>query len=94
MYKQNPYFLNSDAGDLAGLSSLGHFLKGSSMVLGLTKISDDCRKVEHYGQKKDETGIMDELDETTCLSRIKVTLAAIKEEYAEAEQVLKRFFAR
>ena len=59
-------------------------------MLGLTKVSDNCGKIQRYGEKKDETGIMDE----RCVSRIKVALAAIKEEYTEAEQVLKRFFAR
>ena len=35
----------------------------------------------------------DELDEAKCLSRIKETLVAVKEEYAEVEKVLKKFYA-
>lgn len=79
-------------GDLATLSSLGHFLKGSSATLGLTKVKDSCEKIQHYGQKKDEEGTIDEPDEAKCLERIKETLVAVKEEYAEVEKVLKKFY--
>jgi len=79
-------------GDLAQLSSLGHFLKGSSATLGLTKVKDSCEKIQHYGQKKDEEGTIDEPDEAKCLERIKETLVAVKEEYAEVEKVLKKFY--
>lgn len=80
------------AGDLPQLSSLGHFLKGSSATLGLTKVKDSCEKIQHYGQKKDEAGTADEPDEKKCLERIKATLIAVKEEYAEVEKVLKKFY--
>jgi len=79
--------------DLAQLSSLGHFLKGSSATLGLTKVKDSCEKIQHYGQMKDEEGTADEPDEAKCLERIKETLVAVKEEYAEVEKVLKKFYA-
>ncbi|RQM05304.1 hypothetical protein DH86_00001848 [Scytalidium sp. 3C] len=81
-----------EEGDLAQLSSLGHFLKGSSATLGLTKVKDSCEKIQHFGQKKDETGTKDEPDEDKCLEKIKETLVTVKEEYAEVEKVLKRFF--
>jgi len=80
------------AADLSQLSSLGHFLKGSSATLGLTKVKDSCEKIQHFGQKKDETGTEDEPDEKKCLEKIKETLATVKEEYAEVEKVLKKFF--
>lgn len=79
--------------DLAQLSSLGHFLKGSSATLGLTKVKDSCEKIQHYGQKKDEAGTADEPDEDKCLDLIKDTLVAVKEEYKEVEKVLKKFYA-
>ncbi|KAH7351081.1 signal transduction histidine kinase, partial [Rhexocercosporidium sp. MPI-PUGE-AT-0058] len=79
--------------DLATLSSLGHFLKGSSATLGLTKVKDSCEKIQHYGQKKDDEGTEDEPDEDKCLERIKDTLVTVKEEYAEVEKVLKKFYA-
>jgi len=78
--------------DLDELSSLGHFLKGSSATLGLTKVKDSCEKIQHYGQMKDEAGTVDETDEEVCLERIKDTLEAVKEEYAEVEKVLKKFY--
>merc|ERR1711964_629558 len=78
--------------DLATLSSLGHFLKGSSATLGLTKVKDSCEKIQHYGQKKDDEGTEDEPDDDKCLERIKDTLVTVKEEYAEVEKVLKKFY--
>jgi len=85
--------LGSEEKDLATLSSLGHFLKGSSATLGLTKVKDSCEKIQHYGQKKDDEGTEDEPDEDKCLERIKDTLVTVKEEYAEVEKVLKKFYA-
>jgi len=82
-----------EKGDLPELSSLGHFLKGSSATLGLTKVKDSCEKIQHYGQLKDEAGTTDEPDERLCLSRIKETLVSVKEEYEEVEKVLKKFYA-
>jgi len=82
-----------EAGDLATLSSLGHFLKGSSATLGLTKVKDSCERIQHYGQKKDKDGTADEPDEEKCLSRIKDALVIVKEEYADVEKVLKKFYA-
>ncbi|KAH8599140.1 signal transduction histidine kinase [Bisporella sp. PMI_857] len=78
--------------DLEKLSSLGHFLKGSSATLGLTKVKDSCEKIQHYGHKTDAEGI-NELDEEVCLTKIEETLKTVKEEYAEVEKVLKSFFA-
>ncbi|KAI9783045.1 MAG: hypothetical protein M1835_003893 [Candelina submexicana] len=83
---------NIAKGDLASLSSLGHFLKGSSATLGLTKVKDSCEKIQHYGAHKDASGTVDEPDDTTCLNRIKHTLADVRIEYMEVEKVLKRFY--
>jgi osomolarity two-component system phosphorelay intermediate protein YPD1 len=87
------YFYRSEAHDLATLSSLGHFLKGSSATLGLTKVKDSCEKIQHYGQKRDEAGTTEEPDEKKCLEKIKETLVTVKEDYAEVEKVLRKFFA-
>lgn len=78
--------------DLDELSSLGHFLKGSSATLGLTKVKDSCEKIQHYGQKKDEAGTTDEPDEEKCLSLIGATLKTVREEYSEVRGVLRKFF--
>ena len=82
---------SSKSSDLPKLSSLGHFLKGSSATLGLTKVKDSCEKIQHGG-KKDEEGTEDEPDTEKCLARIKHTLATVKEEYAEVEKSLKKFY--
>lgn len=79
-------------GDLVQLSAEGHFLKGSSAILGLTKVKDSCEKIQHYGQHKDETGTNEEPDDAKCLGRIKKALDVVKVEYAEVEKVLRRFY--
>jgi len=79
-------------GDLETLSSLGHFLKGSSATLGLTKVKDSCERIQHFGQKRDESGEKEEPDEKVCLDKIRDTLTAVREEYLEVEKVLKRYY--
>lgn len=78
--------------DLAALSALGHFLKGSSATLGLTKLKDSCEKLQHYGAHKDETGTFDEPDAEVCLSRSKTTIAQAKKEFEEVEKALRKFY--
>ncbi|KAI0018276.1 histidine-phosphotransfer domain, HPT domain-containing protein [Xylariomycetidae sp. FL0641] len=77
--------------DLNELYKLGHFLKGSSATLGLTKVKDSCEKIQRYGKKENVDGTP-ETDEELCLSRIKETLGTVKTEYADVEQTLKNFF--
>lgn len=84
---------SSKAKDLKELASLGHFLKGSSATLGLTKVKESCEKIQHYGNNKDEDGTTEEKDDDKCIERIKKTLKTVKEEYAEAEKILRRFYA-
>jgi len=78
--------------DLAQLSALGHFLKGSSATLGLTKVKDSCEKIQHFGAKKDETGTKDEQDDDVCLKRLETTIKQAKQEFTEVEKVLKHFY--
>jgi len=78
--------------DLAQLSALGHFLKGSSATLGLTKVKDSCEKIQHFGANKDETGTKDELDDNVCLQRLETTIKQAKQEFSEVEKVLKKFY--
>lgn len=77
--------------NLDELSRLGHFLKGSSATLGLTKVKDSCEKIQRYGKKENEDGTP-ETDEELCLARITETLKTVKTEYGEAEMALKKFF--
>jgi len=73
------------------LYRLGHFLKGSSATVGLTKVKDSCEKIQRYGKRENVDGTP-EPDAELCLSRIKSTLAILKSEYAEAEKALKNFY--
>lgn len=79
--------------DLAQLSALGHFLKGSSATLGLTKVKDSCEKIQHFGAKKDETGTKDELDDDVCLKRLGTTINQTKLEFADVKKVLENFYS-
>ncbi|KAK4994721.1 hypothetical protein LTR28_000768 [Elasticomyces elasticus] len=83
---------NREKKDLAQLSALGHFLKGSSATLGLTKVKDSCEKIQHFGAHKDETGTREEPDDEVCLKNCKTTIAQAKKEFDEVEKILKRFY--
>ncbi|KAI2610993.1 histidine-phosphotransfer domain, HPT domain-containing protein [Hypoxylon fragiforme] len=78
--------------NLEELYRLGHFLKGSSATLGLTKVKDSCEKIQRYGKKENLDGTP-ETDETLCLTRVTETLKTVKAEYADVEQTLKNFFS-
>jgi len=81
-----------DDKNLAELSSLGHFLKGSSATLGLTKVKDGCEKVQNYGARRTATG-EDEFDsEDKYLKKIKDLLPVIKSDYEDAQKRLKAFY--
>ncbi|PYH45204.1 Hpt domain-containing protein, partial [Aspergillus saccharolyticus JOP 1030-1] len=78
--------------DLAELSSLGHYLKGSSATLGLIKVKDACEKIQHYGAGKDETGTNDEPNQEVSLENIRKTLTQVKKDYKEVEDFLRRYY--
>ncbi|KAI2631910.1 histidine-phosphotransfer domain, HPT domain-containing protein [Hypoxylon sp. NC1633] len=79
------------AQNLDELYRLGHFLKGSSATLGLTKVKDSCEKIQRYGKKENLDG-SPETDEAKCLSRVTETLETVKKEYHDVEATLKNFF--
>ncbi|OQE22168.1 hypothetical protein PENFLA_c013G04204 [Penicillium flavigenum] len=81
-----------DDKNLAELSALGHFLKGSSATLGLVKVKEGCEKIQNFGAHKDETGLIDEPDTETCLKAIKKTLDEVKVEYRKVEKLLRRYY--
>jgi len=78
--------------DLDELSSLGHFLKGSSATLGLIKVRDSCERIQNIGLKKDATGNHDQPDEKLCLEMLETEIAETKTEYHEVEQELRKFY--
>ena len=89
-YYQAQSNLCSASKNLPELSSLGHFLKGSSAALGLTKVKDSCECMQHYGAKKNADGSGSIADDV-ALSKIQDTLTQVKAEYTEAEAYLKKY---
>ncbi|KAI6790233.1 hypothetical protein KC350_g18049, partial [Hortaea werneckii] len=83
---------NLEKKDLAQLSALGHFLKGSSATLGLTKVKDSCEKIQHFGAHKDGTGEKEEPDDEKCLKNCKETIKQAKAEFEEVEAALRKFY--
>jgi len=74
------------------LSSLGHFLKGSSATLGVTKVQDACESIQHYGDLRDnKTGTI--ITSEVALSKISAALKEAKEEYKEAEAWLRKWYS-
>lgn len=80
--------------DLPDLSSLGHFLKGSSATLGFNNIRDECEKIQHYGNKKDETGTTDEADEEKLLRLIEKSVVAATSAYRSVDSLMREFYDR
>jgi osomolarity two-component system, phosphorelay intermediate protein YPD1 len=78
--------------NLPELSSLGHFLKGSSATLGFVKIKDQCERIQHFGLKKDESGANDIQDEEYCLRMISEALAEVKKNYSEVEALMRQYY--
>jgi osomolarity two-component system phosphorelay intermediate protein YPD1 len=73
------------------LSSLGHFLKGSSATLGFVKVKDSCQVIQQYGHKLKVDG-SPEPDEKVCLAKIAEAIQLAKDDMAKLETMLKKFF--
>jgi len=82
---------NLEKKDLKTLSELGHFLKGSSATLGLSKVKDSCEKIQNYGLKKDAKGDKD-ITEEEGLKKLDETIKQAKTEFEEVKKVLKKFY--
>ncbi|KAG8987055.1 hypothetical protein FRB94_005775 [Tulasnella sp. JGI-2019a] len=78
--------------DLAKLSSLGHFLKGSSAALGVTQVQATCEKMQHNGHLKGDDG-SGELSKDEAVKRIEVLVRDVRGEYKEAKEWFDKFFA-
>jgi HPt (histidine-containing phosphotransfer) domain-containing protein len=76
---------------LKELSELGHFLKGSSATLGLTKVKDSCEKIQHYGQLKDDSGIKD-ITEEKAQEKLATIIKQAKTEFTDVKEILKKFY--
>ena len=79
------------AQELKELSTLGHFLKGSSAAVGVTKVRNSCDTIQHYGNCQDADG-MTKLSEAEAFEKLKRTLEQVKEEYKEAKATFHSFF--
>ncbi|KAF8977227.1 hypothetical protein BGZ46_007547 [Entomortierella lignicola] len=77
--------------DFPDLSRLGHFLKGSSAALGLTKVKESCEKLQHYGNRKDATGA-NAITNDEAEGLIRTLLVQMRKEYDEAENYLRVFY--
>jgi len=77
--------------NLPELSTLGHFLKGSSAAIGLKMVQASCEKIQYYGVKRDEEAKKDMKPEE-ALDKIKGQLEQLREEYAEAKRTLEDWF--
>ncbi|KAH9865304.1 hypothetical protein IAQ61_009251 [Plenodomus lingam] len=89
--KMDSELKDGDAKALKELSELGHFLKGSSATLGLTKVKDSCEKIQHYGQLKDESGTKD-ITEEVAKEKLADIIEQAKTEFKEVEKVLRDFY--
>jgi len=79
------------AGSLSALSSLGHYLKGSSAALGVARVQATCEKIQHYGQCWDEEKKV-ALGEKEALDKIGVCLKRVRVEYRDAEKELRGWY--
>jgi osomolarity two-component system phosphorelay intermediate protein YPD1 len=74
---------------LPELSSLGHFLKGSSAALGVFKVQSSCEDIQHYGHLREGVAIISEAE---AIVKIAKSLTCAREEYAGAKVRLELFY--
>jgi osomolarity two-component system phosphorelay intermediate protein YPD1 len=67
-------------------------LKGSSAALGLIKVRESCEKLQHYGNRKDASGIST-ITNDEAKTLIEELLVTMKVEYKEAKDFLTGFYA-
>ncbi|KAJ2783828.1 Phosphorelay intermediate protein [Coemansia javaensis] len=77
--------------DLSKLSSLGHFLKGSSAAIGVKKVQECCKRIQYLGKLHNITG-EGSVDEDEALRLIARELQTGKWEYQRAEEFLGFFY--
>jgi len=70
---------------------LGHYLKGSSAALGLSRVQSTCEKIQHCGAKRDEK-LGEDLSEEDALEIMGNLLKTVRSQYKEAKEWLVDFF--
>lgn len=80
--------------DLPELSSLGHYLKGSSATLGLIKIKQACEDIQNLGMGLDENGEKPKkpLDKQATLALIQSKLQTMKIDLNHVKFCLRVFY--
>lgn len=76
--------------DCEELSGLGHFLKGSSAALGVTKVQKSCELIQNYGKLKDEGGL--DITAKVALDKISAALKETEEQFKEAKAWLRNWY--
>lgn len=71
---------------------MGHFLKGSSATLGMTKVQKGCEKIQHYGSNQDDDGNPSKDTNEKQLENIRNMLKQVRIDYADAEKRLRAFY--
>ncbi|KAJ2001574.1 Phosphorelay intermediate protein [Coemansia thaxteri] len=77
--------------DLSKLSSLGHFLKGSSATIGVKKVQECCKHIQYLGKLQGPSG-EGSVDQEQALRQIEEELKIGKREYQKAEEFLSFFY--
>ncbi|KAJ2722044.1 Phosphorelay intermediate protein [Coemansia sp. Benny D115] len=80
-----------EAKDLSKLSTLGHFLKGSSATIGVRKVRDSCKHIQHLGKLQGADG-EGSVTQEEALKQIETELTIGKTEYQKAEEFLRFFY--
>jgi osomolarity two-component system phosphorelay intermediate protein YPD1 len=88
-FKEMDKYLEEE--DVAKLSALGHFLKGSSAALGVSKLQESCEKIQHYGLLRDEERDIN-LTKLEAIKLIRSMLVKAKKDYVVAEDWLKKWY--
>jgi len=78
-------------GDLVGLSSLGHFLKGSSATLGLIQIKDACEAIQNNGAGLDESGTKT-IGNSEALKKIETKLSKMRTDYERVKDYFSKCY--
>jgi len=79
-----------EAKDLEQLSSLGHFLKGSSAALGVTHVRASCEEIQNYGKQQEGTKVITEAE---AIVKITKSIARARKGYEDAKIWLESFYA-
>ena len=88
----------SNQKDFHKLWNHAHYLKGSAAILGLIKLRSSCENIERMGKqmkeavKQREPNDDEDGGEESALGNLYNALSQAKMEFAEVEEVLKRFY--